>query len=191
MHTPAWLLNIVISYLSDRSMFLSFNNSQSSQKSLPGGGPQGAYLGGLIFIIKYNGAFLRPLEPRPILCPVANEKSQIVKFVDDSSVAVSVNLKQSLVTNLNEKSMPLNYHERTGHVLPPESNLLQYYIHDAEKFTTDNKMVINKKKTKLILFNKSRKWDFPPELKFSDETIIEFTPDMKIVGVIHSENLSW
>ena len=186
MHTPAWLLNIVISYLSDRSMFLSFNNSQSSQKSLPGGGPQGAYLGGLIFIIKYNGAFLRPLVPRPILGPVANEKSQTVK-----SVAVSVNLKQCLVTNLNEKSMPLNYHERTGHVLPTENNLLQYYIYDAERFTTDNKMVIDKKKTKLILFNKSRKWDFPPELKFSDETIIEFTPDMKIVGVILSENLSW
>ena len=70
MHTPAWLLNIVISYLSDRSMFLTFNNIQSSQKPLPGGGPQGAYLGGLIFIIKYNGAFLRPPVPRLILGPV-------------------------------------------------------------------------------------------------------------------------
>ena len=191
MHTPAWLLNIVISYLSDRSMFLSFNNSQSSQKSLPGGGPQGAYLGGLIFIIKYNGAFLRPLVPRPIQGPVATQKSEKVKFVDDSSVAVGINLKQCLVPDQKEKSRPLNYHERTGHVLPSESNLLQYYIHDAEKFTTVNKMVINKKKTKLISFNKSRKWDFPPELKFSDGTIIEYKPEMKIVGVILSENLSW
>ena len=52
MHTPAWLLNIVASYLSDRSMILTFSNSQSSKKMLPGGGPQGAYLGGLIFICK-------------------------------------------------------------------------------------------------------------------------------------------
>ena len=191
MHTPAWLLNIMISYLSDRSMFLTFNNSQSSQKSLPGGGPQGAYLGGLIFIIKYNGAFLRPLVPRPIQGPVNMQKSEKVKFVDDSSVAVSINLKQCLVPDLKEKARPLNYHERTGHLLPSENNLLQYYINDAEEFTTVNKMVINKKKSKLISFNKSRKWDFPPELKFSDGTIIEFTTDMKIVGVILSENLSW
>ena len=52
-------------------------------------------------------------------------------------------------------------------------------------------MLNNKKKTKLISFNKSRKWDFPPELKFSDGTIIEYKPEMKIVGVILSENLSW
>ena len=42
MHTPAWLLNIIVSYLSDRSMILTYNNAQSSSKSLPGGGPQGA-----------------------------------------------------------------------------------------------------------------------------------------------------
>ena len=39
MQTPAWLLNIVISYLSNMSMFLTYNNLQSSQKKLPGEGP--------------------------------------------------------------------------------------------------------------------------------------------------------
>ena len=34
-------------------------------------------------------------------------------------------------------------------------------------------MVINKDKTKIIKFSKSRKWDFPPELKFVDGTEIE------------------
>ena len=48
MHTPAWLLRLVISYLSDRSMYLTYHGAQSAQKMLPGGGPQGAYLGGLI-----------------------------------------------------------------------------------------------------------------------------------------------
>ena len=45
MHTPAWLLNILVSYLTNRSMFLSYNGEQSSQKVLPGGGLQGASLG--------------------------------------------------------------------------------------------------------------------------------------------------
>ena len=53
-----------------------------------------------------NGAFLRPIVPRSILGPVVKEKSPAVKFVDDSSLAVSVNLKQYLMTNLNDKSMP-------------------------------------------------------------------------------------
>ena len=51
MHTPAWLLNIVISYLSNRTMVLTYNGEQSTVRDLPGGGPQGAFLGGLIFII--------------------------------------------------------------------------------------------------------------------------------------------
>ena len=94
MHTPAWLLNIVVSYLSDRSMVLTFSNSVSSRKLLPGGGPQGAYMGGLIFMIKYNGAFLRPPIPRPINCPVSKSEAKKIKYVDDGTVAVSLDLKQ-------------------------------------------------------------------------------------------------
>ena len=94
MHTPAWLLNIVISYLSNRTMVLTYNGEQSTVRDLPGGGPQGAFLGGLIFIIKYNGAFLRPPIPPLISGPVRKEKAEKVKFVDDGTVAVSVNLKK-------------------------------------------------------------------------------------------------
>ena len=52
-------------------------------------------------------------------------------------------------------------------------------------------MIINKNKTKVISFNKSRKWDFPPELKFIDGTPIQHVPQTKLVGVIISETLSW
>ena len=191
MHTPSWLLKIVISYLSDRSMYLSHNGAQSNRKMLPGGGPQGAYLGGLIFIIKYNGAFLRPPVPRNIQGPMSKSRSEKVKFVDDGTVAVSVDLKTSLVPDPVDRDRPLNYHERTGHVLPVEHNLLQHYVRDAEQFVSDNKMVVNKKKTKVISFSKSRKWDFPPELSFSDGTPIEYIYDTKLVGVVVSRDLKW
>ena len=62
MHTPAWLLRILIAYLSDRSMYLTYKGAQSSKKMLPGGGPQGAYLGGLIFIINTMGHSLDHLS---------------------------------------------------------------------------------------------------------------------------------
>ena len=98
MKTPPWLLRIMISYLSGRSMILSYNGEKSAQKWLPGGGPQGAYLGGLIFIIKYNGALLRPQVPRQItqnIDPKSKSQSVKVKFVDDGVVAVSVNCSET------------------------------------------------------------------------------------------------
>ena len=52
-------------------------------------------------------------------------------------------------------------------------------------------MVINKEKTKVISFTKSRKWDFPPELKFSDGTPIEYIAETKLVGVVLSQDLKW
>ena len=191
MHTPTWLLKIIFSYLKTRSMVLTYNNTKSSLKYLPGGGPQGAFLGGLIFLMKYNGAFLRPPIPRPIRGPVLKSKAQTVKYVDDGAIAVSIDLKQCLQADTSMRQQPSNYHERTGHVLPAVNNLLQYYIHDTEKFTAENKMVINKQKTKVLNFIKSKKFDFPPELSFADGTEIECISKTKLVGVILSENLSW
>ena len=99
--------------------------------------------------------------------------------------------KQCLVPDPVDRVRPFNYHERTGHILPAVNNLLQFYIEDTENFAQDNKMIINKKKTKIISFTKSRKWDFPPEVKFKDGTIIETNTETKLLGVILRENLHW
>ena len=112
MHTPVWLLKIVMSYLSGRSMYITYKGAKSSMKMLPGGGPQGAYLGGIIFIIKYNGAFLRPPIPRNIQGPVTKAKSVKVKFVDDGTVAVSVDLKTCLVPDPVMSGPAISYHRK-------------------------------------------------------------------------------
>ena len=160
-------------------------------KLLPGGGPQGAYLGGMIFIIKYNGAFLRPPIPRLIKGPVNQARAEKVKFIDDGTIAVSVDLKASLIPEPITRPRPHNFHERTCQILPKENNLLQYYINDTEDFVERNKLVINKQKTKIISFTKSRKWDFPPNLEFSDGTQIGTLSETKLLGVIISEDLKW
>ena len=41
------------------------------------------------------------------------------------------------------------------------------------------------------LFCKSRKWDFPPEVSFSDQNNLEVVSELKLVGVIISEDLKW
>ena len=191
MKTPPWLLNIIFSYLSNRSMILSYNGEKSTRKLLPGGGPQGAILGGLIFIVKYNGAFLRPPIPRIIGGPASKSKSEKVKFVDDGTVAVSITMKSSLVQDNITRQKPLNYNERTCQVLPSQDNLLQLYLEEAEKFTFQNKMKLNPKKTKIIKFNKSRKHDFPPEVFLSGNQMLEVVPEIKLVGVMVTQDLKW
>ena len=192
MHTPAWLLRIIFSYLSGRSMFLTYKGEQSKQNQLPGGGPQGAFLGGIIFMLKFNGAFLRPPIPREIKGPVHESKAKKVKYVDDGTVAVSINLKKVLERDQeSDWPRPLNYRERTEHNLPATNNLLQFYLSDAESFLNQNKLKLNKEKTQVMLFNKSRKWDFPPKLHFSDGTELEVISEIKLVGVVLSDDLSW
>ena len=60
------------------------------------------------------------------------------------------------------------------------------YFHlsyEAEKFFEENRMIINKTKTKCMLFNRSRNYDFPPELEFIDGTLQEVVSGIKLVGV--------
>ena len=123
--------------------------------------------------------------------PVIHSKAKKLKYVDDGSVAVSINLKNCLRVNQSERARPLTFRQRTNHILPPENNLLQYYLADTEKYTKRNGMRINKKKTQVMLFNKSRKFDFFPEMVFEDATQVEVISETKIVGLILTDNLSW
>ena len=83
MHVPSWLLRILCSYLTERSMIISFNGVSSSSRSLPGSSPQGAFLGIFLFIVKFNGASLRPAIPRLFLeC-----KEKVATCKDDSCVS--------------------------------------------------------------------------------------------------------
>ena len=78
MHVPGWLLLILVSYLTERSMYMRYKGSTSSRRLLPGSTPQGALLGILLFIIKFNGALLRPVIPRP--------SSLTLNYIDDLSL---------------------------------------------------------------------------------------------------------
>ena len=54
MGVPAWLLRIVMGFLTDRRMLVRYKGEKSGIKDLPGGGPQGTLLGLLLFIILIN-----------------------------------------------------------------------------------------------------------------------------------------
>ena len=57
MKVPPWILLILVSYLTGRSMVMNYNGSCSSFKVMNSGSPQGAFLGIFLFIVKFNELF--------------------------------------------------------------------------------------------------------------------------------------
>ena len=184
MHVPGWLLLILISYLTERSMIMRFNGASSSKRSLPGSCPQGAYLGVLLFIIIFNGILMRPAVPRP--------GSLNLKYIDDLSVVQALKLQSSLDLNTSSREFPLKFAERTGHCLPLVNNLMQRTLDELEAQTSQKLMKIKESKTHIMKFNFSRKYDFPPEIKIPGfEEILEVVNQTKLLGVIISDDLKW
>jgi hypothetical protein len=52
-------------------------------------------------------------------------------------------------------------------------------------------MKINESKSKVMLFNKSRKFDFPPEFAFQNGEILEVLEKTKLLGIYLTSDLKW
>ena len=60
---------------------------------------------------------------------------------------------------------------------------MEQKLKDIEDHASQNGMKINQKKTKLMLFNTSTKYDFQPEIEVNGE-IVEVVSKMTLLGVI-------
>ena len=184
MKVPGWLLLILISYLTERSMFMRYKGSSSTRKMLPGSSPQGAFLGILLFIIIFNGALLRPAIPRL--------NTLNLKYIDDLSMLMAINLKTSLVKDPADRPFPLGFNERTGHVIKVEKNIMQQELDNLHSFTNKKLLKIKEKKTTIMKFNFSKNYDFPPELEINGfKNQIEVVKETKLLGVVVTDNLKW
>ena len=112
-------------------------------------------------------------------------------YIDDLTEAEGVDLKKEIIRDPVQRPFPLNFHERTQHIFPNEHSLLQKQLNKVELFTQENKMKINESKTKIMIFNKSRKYDFPPEYSFSNNDILEVVEETRLLGIIITSDLRW
>ena len=100
MGVPAWLLKLVISFLSDREIILNYKGCKSNWGEIPGGGPQGSRLGLFIFLILIN--FDGPDNTSSIIGETVTHKLikrkpmkvTLMKFIDDMTMLESLNLKE-------------------------------------------------------------------------------------------------
>ena len=196
MKVPAWLLKILISYLTERTMVIKFRGATSTVRSLPGSSPQGVFLGCFFFLIKFNGAFLRPDIPRPFPKPVplidSKSSSCTVKYIDDASQARAINLRKALIQiDTSDRPRPLEFHEHTGYILDAQLNQLQQDLDDLKAFTDKNLMVINEKKTQILCFNFRTSLQFPPIFTVGESAPLDIVKEAKLLGIIISDDLKW
>ena len=196
MGVPAWLLKIVMAFLTDRTMVVRFKGATSTPKSLPGGGPQGTLLGLLLFIVLINDIGFEDQQNNAgelVTCRrnlrAANQLH--LKFVDDLTVAESLILKDSVKTvPVTARPQPDSYHARTGHALANENSKVIEQIQAVDDYAQSNEMKLNLKKTKFMLFNACTSIDFLPSFNLCGAEI-ELVEEMKLLGLIITSDLKF
>ena len=108
-----------------------------------------------------------------------------MKFIDDLSIAVKVNLKDEI-----GRQKPLFFDERFELKLTEEENFMQQIIGNLKVFASERQMLINKDKFCILIISKSRTKDFPLEIK-QDDDILKVKDKIEILGVIVTSNLRW
>ena len=154
MGVPGWLLRIVASFLENRELLLRYQRNISKRKKLPGGGPQGSVLGMFMFLILSNmaGFDTQNQELGKIITSAASKRKPMerihLKFIDDMTAAEAIHVRKQLVTK-PDLPRPLEYHQRTEHVVPGTQSQLQSLLNDVIEYTTTHKMKVNNDKSKV------------------------------------------
>ena len=115
---------------------------------MPGGGPAGATFGILedLSQTNNNADFIEP--------------QYRYKFIVDMSVLEIVNLLTVGLTSYNVKYQVPSDISVNNNYIPPESVKSQSYLDKINQWTEENLMMINNKKTKNMIFNFSRKYQY-------------------------------
>ena len=146
----------------------------SVEKRLKGGGPQGSTKGLLSYISQSNNNSD---------CVPLNER---FKYLDDLTVLEFVNLLSIGLSSQNVKlSVPSNMPSH-NQFIPNDHLKTQEYINEISNWTDDNLMMLNAKKTKCLLVNNSKKYQFTTGLVMKDQ-VLEIVDKEKIVVPSHVE----
>ena len=91
---------------------------------------------------------------------------------------------------VKDRPQPDKYHARTVHELKPENSRVYQQLLKTVSYAVENKMKINRKKTKLMLFNPGKVKDFMPKFILGD-TELELVEETTLLGVVLRSDLSW
>ena len=170
------IVRILIDFMSERKMQVKMNNKTSSSYDLIGGSPQGSLIGQLLYIIGSDDA-----------AEEVDDENKF-KYVDDLATLDAVNIKEHLTQYDFWQYVPSDI-ARDEKYLPPETFKSQTINDQIVKWTKDNKMVLNKSKSKYMVFSKNKE-RFATRLNLEGE-LMERETAMIHLGIWITEELTW
>ena len=172
------LIPLLISYFQDRRMKVKWKGKLSKERQLIGGGPQGSSFGIWEYLSQSNEN-----------AQCVDEKDRF-KFVDDLSFLEIIYL-------LNIGLATYNLHTHVPSNIPTHNQLIskenlktQNQLEIIQNWTKNQKMKLNVKKTKSMIFNFSKHHQFTTNLEVDGENI-EIVNEAKLLGTIITDKLTW
>ena len=172
------LIPMLINYFQNRKMIVKWKGIFSTMRALKGGGPQGGTFGILEYLSQSNDN-----------ADMVNKDDRF-KFVDDLTILEIINLLITEISSYDIYShVPSDIPTHNGYI--DKQNLMsQRNLSLINLWTKKKKMILNKKKTKNMIFNFSKKKRFTTRLIADDENI-EVIKDIKLLGTIITYDLKW
>ena len=159
-------------------MRVKWHGETSSVRNLNGGGPQGATFGIWEYLAQSNTS-----------ASCVNPEYRF-KFVDDLTVLEKVNLLIAGLSSFNCKpSVPNDIPDHNQFINSAQLKS-QEYLNNIKEWTDKQRMILNAKKTKVIIFNFTENYKFTTRM-ILDEKNIEVVNEAKLLGVIITDDLKW
>ena len=172
------IIPVLISFFQERKMRVKWRKKLSSVRHLPEGGPQGSSVG----LIEFDSQ--------------SNDNAEFLsdddkfKFVDDLSVLEIINLILIGLSSYNFKQHVASDIGIGQLYLPTENIKSQGYMNNISQWTQDNKMKLNERKTKVMIFNYSRNYQFATRIHLNN-TLLDTIRETRLLGTVISDDLSW
>ena len=172
------VISVLVSYFQDRKMIVKWKNTLSSVRPLPGGAPQGCPMGQESYNSQtsQNADFVDPQDR--------------YKWIDDLSLLEIINLIVSGTSSYNFKHHVASDVGIDQKYLPSQNIHSQDYADKISQWTQQNQMKLNEDKSKLIIFNFTKNYQFSTRV-YLNNTLLEIVNETKILGLIISSDLSW
>ena len=172
------LVPVLVYFFKDKVMSVKWHQKFSSSRNLSGGGPKGATLGFLEYLSQSNDN-ANHVEPELRF-----------KWMDDFTILEVVNLLTIGISSFNIKQqVPNDIPISNGFVLN-KNMVTQEYIDKISDWTTSKKMMLNQKKSHLMCFNFTQKYQFTSRITMGDK-VLPVVKQTKLLGVVVTDDLKW
>ena len=172
------LIPLLINFFQDRKMQVKWQGLLSTVRALPGGGPQGCTTGLLEYKSQTNNNcdFIPP--------------SLRYKWVDDLSILEIINLITAGISSYNSKQHVASDVGVDQSYLPSININTQGYMDKIERWTNENQMKVNGKKTKLMIINFTRNYQISTRIYLEGE-LLEIVKETLLLGCVITSDLKF